>query len=454
MTLFDKVLVANRGEIAVRVIRTCRRLGIRTVAVYSKADELSLPVRLADEAVCVGPASARESYLHIPNIIGAALRTGADAIHPGYGFLSEDPYFAEICADHGITFIGPSAGVMDVLGDKSSARRVMRENGLPLLPGTVEPLGSYEEARRIADDIGYPVILKAAAGGGGRGITVVRDPADLFDAFHTTRASARTLFKDPSLYLEKYLESARHIEVQVLCDSHGRGVHLGERDCSVQRRNQKLLEEAPSPAVDESLRREIGEAALRGALEAGYQGVGTMEFLLDEQNRFWFMEVNTRIQVEHPVTEAVTGIDLVAEQLHSAAGEPLALRQSDIEPVGHAVECRINAEDPARGFVPTPGTLHNYRAPGGPWVRVDTHCHTGAVVTPHYDSLVAKLVCWGPDRESALDRTSQALREFELEGNGVSSTIGLQRTLVEDAVLRDGGATTGFLRARMPEFAG
>nr|WP_033402004.1 acetyl-CoA carboxylase biotin carboxylase subunit [Actinopolyspora mortivallis] len=452
--MFVKVLVANRGEIAVRVIRTCRRLGIPTVAVYSRADEHTLPVRLADEAVCVGPADARESYLHIPNIIGAALRTGADAIHPGYGFLSEDPYFAEICADHGITFIGPSAEVMEVLGDKSSARRVMGDNGLPLLPGTVEPLGSYEQAQRVAEDIGYPVVLKAVAGGGGRGITVVHRPVDLFEAFHTTRANAQTLFKDPSLYMEKYLEQARHIEVQVLCDSHGRGVHLGERDCSIQRRNQKLLEEAPSPAVDENLRQELGAAAVRGALEAGYQGVGTMEFLLDGQNRFWFMEVNTRIQVEHPVTEAITGIDLVAEQIHSAAGAPLSLRQEDVRPFGHAVECRINAEDPARGFVPTPGTLHTYHAPGGPWVRVDTHCHTGATVTPHYDSLVAKLVCWGPDRASALDRTSQALREFELDGNGMRSTIGLQRAIVEDAVVRDGGATTGFLRARMPEFAG
>lgn len=390
--MFGKVLVANRGEIAVRVIRACRELGVRTVAIYSTADKSSMAVQLADEAVHVGESPAKQSYLNIPNIIGAAVKTGADAVHPGYGFLSEDPYFAEICADHGITFIGPPPQVMEALGDKATARRLMTDAGLPLLPGTLSAPASVEEAVEAAADVGFPLLLKASAGGGGRGITIVPSESELPDAVRTTRAEAQTLFNDPSVYLERYLSPAKHIEVQVFCDDHGNAIHLGERDCSVQRRNQKLLEESPSPVVDEELRFQLGEAAVRGARAVGYRGAGTMEFLLDEDNRFWFMEMNARIQVEHPVTELVTSVDLVAEQLRVAAGEPLSVKQEDVVLRGHAVECRINAEDPERDFAPTPGVLEVCQPPGGPWVRFDSHCTPGYTVPPHYDSMIGKVI--------------------------------------------------------------
>ncbi|WP_026877737.1 acetyl-CoA carboxylase biotin carboxylase subunit [Jiangella gansuensis] len=449
--MFEKVLIANRGEIAVRVARACRELGIATVAVYSDADENSMAVQLADEAVRVGPAPAAASYLNVPNVIGAALKTGADAIHPGYGFLSEDPYFAEICADHGITFIGPPPRVMEAVGDKALARQAMTDAGLPLLPGTVDPVHTFDEAREIAEKIGYPVVIKAAAGGGGRGITVVHRPEDLRRSYQQTRATAQAVFRNRDVYLERYLERARHVEVQVLCDDHGNAVHLGERDCSVQRRHQKLVEEAPSPGVSADLRQRLGDAALAGARAVGYRGAGTMEFLLDDDGEFWFMEMNARIQVEHPVTELVTGIDIVAEQIRVAAGLPLSFGQDDVRITGHALECRINAEDPARGFVPTPGRLEVFRAPGGPWTRIDTACRQGDRIPPFYDSMIAKLIVWSPTRDGAIERADRALSEFEVEGPGVRTTIGFQRAVLGHPEFRSGDVHTDFLSRNPPE---
>lgn len=445
--MFHKILVANRGEITLRVIRACREMGIATVAVHSSADADSQVARLADETVHIGPPTAAGSYLNIPNVIGAALRTGADAIHPGYGFLSEDPYFAEICAEDGITFIGPPPEVMEKVGDKATARRLMSEAGLALLPGTVEPVPSLEAAQEVAEEIGYPLIIKAAAGGGGRGISVVHRHQDLRQAYQTTRASAQAVFRNSAVYLERYLPEARHVEVQVLCDANGGAIHLGERDCSVQRRHQKLIEEAPSPSVDPQLRAEIGEAAVRGARAVGYRGAGTMEFLLGPDGRFWFMEMNARIQVEHPVTEMVTGVDLIQEQIRIAAGQPLTLRQEDVSLAGHSLECRINAENPARDFAPTPGRLDTLVLPGGPWTRVDTHCVPGEAISPYYDSLIAKLIVWAPDREAALARMDRALGEFRVEGPGVHTTIAFHRQVLAHPVFRKGLHTTAFLDA-------
>ncbi|MDQ1443821.1 MAG: acetyl-CoA carboxylase, biotin carboxylase subunit, partial [Acidimicrobiaceae bacterium] len=397
--MFEKILIANRGEIALRVARACRELGVKCVAVYSTADAESAVVRFADEAVHIGPPSPARSYNHIPSIIGAALKSGADAIHPGYGFLSEDPYFAEICADEGITFIGPRPEVMEKVGNKAVARDLMTKAGLPLLPGTIEPVNTADEAQDVADSIGYPVIIKAAAGGGGRGMTVVERREDLRNAYQTTRASAQAIFKDSAVYIERYLKTSRHTEIQILCDGHGNGIHLGERDCSVQRRHQKLIEEAPSVQVTPELRAEMGAAAVRGALEVGYSGAGTMEFLLDEEGNYTFMEMNARIQVEHPVSEAITSIDLIREQILVATGKPLTMTQEDVQFSGHAIECRINAEDPDRNFTPTPGRLDVYVPPGGPWTRVDSHCYPGWMVAPYYDSLIAKLIVHARTRE-------------------------------------------------------
>ncbi|CAL9408928.1 acetyl-CoA carboxylase biotin carboxylase subunit [Streptomyces sp. MA15] len=448
--MFRKILVANRGEIAVRVIRACKELGIGTVAVYSSADAESAHVHLADEAVHIGPAPSAGSYLNIPNIIGAALRTGAEAVHPGYGFLSEDPYFAEICAEDGLTFIGPPPEVMEKVGDKAVARRLMSEAGLPLLPGTTEPVPTLDRAYETADEIGYPVIIKAAAGGGGRGISVVHRREELPDAYRTTRAGAQAVFRNSDVYLERYLPGARHIEVQVVCDAHGGAVHLGERDCSVQRRHQKLIEEAPSPSVDPELRERIGEAAVRGARAVGYQGAGTMEFLLDDEGRFWFMEMNARIQVEHPVTEMVTGVDLIQEQIRIAAGLPLSVGQSDVRLTGHAIECRVNAEDAERDFAPAPGRLEHLVWPGGPWTRVDTHCRPGDRVPPHYDSMIAKVIVWGRDRETALVRMERALGELRAEGPGLRTTVPFHRKILAHPEFRKGTHTTAFLRERDP----
>ncbi|MGW5439605.1 acetyl-CoA carboxylase biotin carboxylase subunit [Nocardia asteroides] len=416
-----KVLVANRGEIAVRVIRTCRELGIATVAVHSAADRDSAAVRLADERVQIGPAPAKRSYLSIPAIIEAARATGADAIHPGYGFLSEDPDFAEVCETEGFVFVGAPAEVMARLGDKSTARALMADAGLPLLPGSRDPIDDVDTARALAEEIGYPVIIKAVAGGGGRGMRVVRDGDDFGTAWQQTRATAAAVFGDGRLYLERYLESARHVEVQILADTHGTVVHLGLRDCSLQRRHQKLVEEAPAPGLSDELAEQIGAAAVRGCAAAGYVGAGTVEFLLAPDGEFYFMEVNCRLQVEHPVTEMVTGIDLVAEQLRIAAGEPLRVG-AGVRPSGVAIECRVNAEDPEREFAPAPGTLAECVLPAGPFVRVDTHIAAGYAVPPHYDSLLAKVVVWAPDRPAAIDRMRRALTETTITGAGVATT--------------------------------
>jgi len=446
--VFEKVLIANRGEIALRVARACRELGVRCVSVYSTADAESAVVRFADEAVQIGPPATSRSYLHIPSLIGAALKTGADAVHPGYGFLSEDPYFAEICADSGITFIGPRPDVMEKVGDKATARDLMSKAGLPLLPGTVEPVNTLDEAREVCSEIGYPVIIKAVAGGGGRGMNVVTRDDDLADLYHMTRATAQAVFKDSAVYIERFLETSRHTEIQIVCDAHGSGVYFGERDCSVQRRHQKLIEEAPSLHLSDETRREVGEAAVRGALSVGYTGAGTMEFLLD----LAFMEMNARIQVEHPVSEMVTSVDLIQEQIRVAAGEPLSVTQDDVLPLrGHAIECRINAEDPDRDFAPTAGRLDTYVPPGGPWTRVDSHCYPGWMISPFYDSLIAKLIVWAPDRDRAIERMQRALSEFEITGRGVKTTIPFHQRILDHPQFRSGDVTTDFVEHFMSE---
>ncbi len=443
--MFDRILIANRGEIAVRVARACRELGVEVVAVHSTVDRDTPVVAMADVAVQIGPAPARSSYLNIPNIIEAALATGAQAIHPGYGFLSEDPDFAEVCADAGLVFIGPRPDVMARIGNKATARALMAEAGLPLLPGVVDPVTTAAEGAAIAERIGYPVIIKAAAGGGGRGITVVRAPEDFAQAYATTRATAHAVFRDSTVYVERYLEGARHVEVQVVCDEHGNGIHLGERDCSVQRRHQKLVEESPAPGLTPEQREEIGAVAVAGALAVGYTGAGTLEFLAGPDGSFAFMEMNARIQVEHPVTEMVTGIDLVAEQIRVAAGLPLSVKQEDVTWTGAAMECRINAEDPRRGYAPTPGTLTRLDLPGGPGVRVDCGVRAGSTVSPHYDSMIAKLVVWAPDREQTLARMKRALTELVVEGRGMATTRDLHLAVMDHPVFREGTHDTGFL---------
>ncbi|WP_405020609.1 acetyl-CoA carboxylase biotin carboxylase subunit [Kitasatospora sp. NBC_00070] len=443
--MFSTVLIANRGEIALRVARTCRELGIRTVAVHSTADRDSAVVRFADQAVQIGPAPSRNSYLHIPSIIEAALQTGAEAIHPGYGFLSEDPDFAEICEANGITFVGPPPELMQQLGDKAVARTLMARAGLPVLPGSEGALSGPAEAAETAQRVGYPVILKAVAGGGGRGMAVVRDAADLLRAYGETRAHARAVFGDERLYLERYVDDARHVEVQVICDRYGSAIHLGERDCSVQRRHQKLIEESPGPHLPPELREAICAAAVQGALAVDYVGAATFEFVLAPSREFYLMEINCRLQVEHPVTEMVTGIDIVREQLGVAAGLPLAIRQQDVRPRGVAVECRVNAEDPDRGFAPTPGLLTEFVPPGGQFVRVDTHAYPGWYVGPDYDSLLAKAVVWAPDREQALARMDRALGEFRIDGTGLRTTTGFLRRVLARPEFRAGTHTTGLV---------
>ncbi|MFY1670509.1 acetyl-CoA carboxylase biotin carboxylase subunit [Plantactinospora sp. WMMB334] len=443
--MFEKILIANRGEIALRVARACRELGVRTVAVYSVADRDSAVVRLADEAVCIGPPEGRQSYRNAAAIVEAARRTGAEAVHPGYGFLSEDADFAEICAENGLVFIGPRPEVMLALGDKARARALMRDADLPLPPGSLATVGTAARARAVADEIGYPVIIKCAAGGGGRGMTVVWRAEEFGPAYDRTRSAAQAVFGDDRVYVERYLAHARHVEVQVLCDGHGHGVHLGTRDCSVQRRHQKLIEEGPAPGLSTGTLDALAGAALRGALHAGYTGVGTFEFLVDEAEGFSFIEVNCRIQVEHPVTEMITGIDLVHEQLHIAAGVPLRLRQEDVRISGVAVECRVNAEDPDRGFAPAPGRLARFAPPGGPFTRVDTHGYPGYLVGPYYDSLLAKVVVWAPDRDLALGRMRRALHEFDVDGPGVRTTIPFLRRVLDDAGFRRGRYSTGLV---------
>jgi acetyl-CoA carboxylase biotin carboxylase subunit len=435
--MFTSVLVANRGEIALRVVRTCQELGIRTIIAHSAADRDSAAVRAADESVQVGPGPSKASYLNIPAVVEAARTRGAEAIHPGYGFLSENPEFAEVCEDEGIVFIGPPASVMAQLGDKAIARGIMREAGLPLLPGSRDALDGPEAAQALADEIGYPIILKAVAGGGGRGMRVVRDRTDVAAAYAETRAAALAVFGDGRLYLERYLDSARHVEIQILCDAHGHGVHLGARDCSLQRRHQKLVEESPAPAVDAAALAELGTSTVRALLDAGYVGAGTAEFLYDPARRgYYFMEVNCRLQVEHPVTEMVTGIDLVAEQLRVAAGEPLGYGQADVVTRGAAIECRLNAEDPTRDFRPTPGLVTRLALPGGPFVRVDTHLETGYRIPPFYDSLLAKLVVWAPDRASAIARMRRALAETVIDGPGLATTAPFLHDLLDHDAFR------------------
>jgi acetyl-CoA carboxylase biotin carboxylase subunit len=424
-----RVLVANRGEIAVRVIRACRQLGLEAVAVYSTADRAALHTRLADRAVCIGPPAAAASYLNIAALVTTALGTGCDAVHPGYGFLAENAAFAEACQDHGLCFVGPPASAIRAMGDKVRARELAAKLGVPVVPGSDGPVPTLADAVRVGERIGYPVLLKAAAGGGGRGMRVVRAAAALADAFTGAEAEARSAFGDPTLYIERLLERVRHVEMQVVADADGAAVHLGERDCSLQRRHQKLLEEAPSPAVTPAVRAAMGEAALALLRHIGYRNAGTVEFILEPASRrFYFIEMNTRIQVEHPVTELLTGIDLVVTQLRIAGGEPLGLRQHDVRLRGHAIECRINAEDPALDFRPGPGLVTRWRPPAGDGIRVDTHVEAGTVVTPFYDSLLAKVVVVAPDRSAAVSRMRSALAEFDVDG--VPTTIPFHRRVL------------------------
>ena len=439
--MFKKVLIANRGEIALRIIRVCKQLGIKTVAVYSQADRDSLHVRFADEAVCIGPPPARESYLKIPRIIAAAEITGADAVHPGYGFLAENAGFAEICETSGIKFIGPTPSMISAMGDKAVAKETMRKAGVPVVPGSESVVGSADEAREIARSISYPVIIKASAGGGGRGMRIVREDAEMENSYGTARHEAEQAFANPEVYLEKYIEQPRHVEIQVFGDEHGNVIHFGERDCSVQRRHQKLIEESPSPVVDEALRTKMGEAAIKGCKAVNYVNAGTVEFLVDREQNFYFMEMNTRIQVEHPVTEQVTGHDLIKLQLRIAAGERLPRRK--IVQRGHAMECRINAEDPAHDFRPSPGKITDFHMPGGFGVRVDTHAYAGYSVPPYYDSLTAKLIVYAQTREGAINKMAGALEEFVVEG--IRTTIPFHRQVMQNEKFRSGRFDTGFL---------
>jgi acetyl-CoA carboxylase biotin carboxylase subunit len=441
--MFKKVLIANRGEIALRVIRACRELGVQTVAVYSEADRESLHVRFADDDVCIGPPPGRLSYLKIPNLIAAAEITGADAIHPGYGFLAENAEFADTCRASNITFIGPTGEQIRLMGDKATARKLAQEAGVPTVPGSPGTIEDPDEALRVAEEIGVPVIIKATAGGGGKGMRIAQDLEQFSQLFGLAQNEALAAFGNGAVYVEKYLERPRHIEIQVLGDLHGKVVHLGERDCSVQRRHQKLVEESPSPALDHDFRRRVGAAAVALASNIGYQGAGTVEFLLDTDGKFYFMEMNTRIQVEHPVTEMVTSFDLVKEQIQIAAGEPISYRGDGTRLRGHAIECRINAEDPYRNFQPSPGLITAYHPPGGPGVRVDTHVYAGYSVPPYYDSLLAKVIVHGNTRQEALSRMGQALDSFILEG--ITTTIPFLGRVIRHPDFAAGKVDTRFL---------
>ncbi|GAV22370.1 acetyl-CoA carboxylase biotin carboxylase subunit [Carboxydothermus pertinax] len=445
--MFKKVLVANRGEIAVRIIRALKEMGILTVAVYSEADRESLPVKLADEAICIGPKESNRSYLNIPAIISAALVTGAEAIHPGYGFLAENAAFAEAVEASGLTFIGPPPQAIELMGDKATARQTMIEAGVPVVPGSKKVIDTVEEAIATAREIGYPVMLKASAGGGGKGMRIAQNDEDLAKAFVTARTEAQNAFGNPDVYLEKYVEEPRHIEIQVLGDKYGNYVYLFERDCSIQRRHQKLIEEAPSPFVDQELREKMGEAALKACRAVGYYSAGTVEFLVDREKNFYFMEMNTRIQVEHPVTEFITGVDLIKEQIKIAAGEKLSFTQKDLKIHGWAIECRINAEDPDKNFLPSPGLITNYLPPGGNGVRVDSFIYPGYKVVPYYDSLIAKVITWGQNREEAIARMQRALLEMRLEG--IKTTVPFHLKVLENAFFRKGEVYTNFIQRRI-----
>ncbi len=442
-----KLLIANRGEIALRILRSCRELGIATVAVYSTVDRNALHVQLADEAVCVGEAPSAKSYLNVPNILAAATSRGADAIHPGYGFLAENADFAEKCHDHGLTFVGPSPASILAMGDKSTAKTTMQRVGVPTIPGSEGLLATPAEAAALAGQMGYPVMIKATAGGGGRGMRLVPRPDQLESLFKAAQGEAEAAFGNPGLYMEKFIDKPRHVEVQVLADRHGNVVHLGERDCSIQRRHQTLLEEAPSPGLDPEIRRRMGEAAVAAARSIGYEGAGTVEFLVDRHGGFYFMEMNTRIQVEHPVTEMVTGIDLIAEQLRIAGGEPISFTQDELRLTGHAIECRINAEDPRHNFRPAPGKITGWLPPGGPGVRVDSHVYTGYEIPPFYDSLIGKLIVWGVDRDHALRRLRRALSECAI--TGIPTTIEFHLELLDRPEFIRGDVHTKFVEQEM-----
>lgn len=441
--MFKKILIANRGEIAVRIIRACRELGISTVAIYSETDKDALHVKISDEAYCIGKTFVKDSYLNVQNILSVAIHAKVDAIHPGYGFLSENTDFAQMCEEFGIEFIGPCPEIISLMGDKSNARDTMKRAGVPTVPGTDGEIQNIDEAIAIAKEIGYPVIVKASAGGGGKGMRVVNSEDELISSIETAQKEAQNYFGNPMVYLEKYLEYTRHVEIQIIGDNYGNVVHLGERDCSIQRRHQKLVEESPSPALNEDLRNAMGESAVRVAKAVKYNSVGTVEFLLNEDNNFYFMEMNTRIQVEHGVTEMITGIDLMKEQILVASGEKLSFAQEDVKINGCALECRINAEDPSRNFIPCPGKVENYLAPGGIGLRIDSAVYPGYVISPFYDSMVSKVIAWGRDRDEAILRMKRALDEFVIEG--VKTTIPFHKKLMDNETFRSGNFNTKFL---------
>ena len=447
--MFKKILIANRGEIAVRIIRACREIGIRSVAVYSTADRTTLHAQIADEAVCIGPPATKDSYLNMNAIVQAAINTGCDAIHPGFGFLSENAEFAKLCESYGLVFIGPSYHSIEMLGDKAAAKATMKAAGVPVIPGSDGAVSSVEEARLIADKAGYPVLIKASAGGGGRGIRRVDSPAELEAQMIAAQQEAKNFFGDDTVYVEKFLINPHHVEIQIIADKHGNYIHLCERDCSMQRRNQKVLEECPSPIVSPELRAKMGNAAITAAKECGYYNAGTIEFLVDENRDFYFMEMNTRIQVEHPITEEVTGFDIVKAQIEIAAGLPLKVTQDDIVMRGHAIECRINAEDPEHNFRPSPGTITALYMPGGPGIRIDGAVYQGYTITPYYDSMISKLIAHGSDRNDAINKMRWALSEFIVEG--VETNIDFQLGLIRNADFKNGNYDIGFLGRYMED---
>ncbi|WP_394524150.1 acetyl-CoA carboxylase biotin carboxylase subunit [Lacrimispora sp. JR3] len=448
--MFDKILIANRGEIAVRIIRACREMGIKTVAVYSEADRDSLHTLLADEAICIGPAPSTQSYLNMERILTATVAMKADAIHPGFGFLSENARFAELCEKCNITFIGPSAEIINRMGNKSEARKTMMEANIPVVPGGKEAVYQVEEAKAMAEKIGFPVMIKASSGGGGKGMRISRGPEDFEANFQNAQMESVKGFSDDTMYIEKYIEKPRHIEFQIMADKFGHVVHLGERDCSIQRRHQKVLEESPSAAISETLRHQMGEVAVRAAKAVGYENAGTIEFLLDAHKNFYFMEMNTRIQVEHPVTEMVTGLDLIKEQIRVAAGEPLSVKQEDICISGHAIECRINAENPAKNFMPCPGLIKNVHVPGGNGVRIDTHIYSDYKVPANYDSMLMKLIVHGKDRMEAISKMRSALGELIIEG--IETNVDFQFDILSHEAYRDGDVDTDFIPKYFPDY--
>jgi acetyl-CoA carboxylase biotin carboxylase subunit len=448
--LFNKILIANRGEIAVRIIRACREMGIKTVAVYSEADRDSLHTLLADEAICIGPAPSSESYLDMERIISATVAMKADAIHPGFGFLSENARFADLCEKCNIRFIGPSAEIIHRMGNKSEARKTMMEAGVPVVPGSKEPVYTPEEGLKMAEGIGFPVMIKASSGGGGKGMRISRSAEDFEANFNQAQMESVKGFSDDTMYIEKYIEQPRHIEFQILADSHGHVVHLGERDCSIQRRHQKVIEEAPSAAISPELRKKMGETAVKAARAVGYVNAGTIEFLLDKHKQFYFMEMNTRIQVEHPVTEAVTGIDLIKEQIQIAAGEPLSFAQEDVVIRGHAIECRINAENPEKHFMPSPGTITELHLPGGKGIRIDTHIYNGYKVPPNYDSMLLKLISYDNDRDGAIAKMRSALGEIVIEG--IDTNVDFQYEILNSEAYQKGSIDTDFIPKEFPSY--